>query len=249
MFRYLMIVGFACAALAEDTQSGRIVGGLQAGIGQFPFQGSLRNLKNDHICGAVIIGKRWLLTAAHCTIGYQAFELRAVLGSIARTSGGESYNFAQIVEHPDFNEVTLENDIALLQTAYAIQMSSSVQPIKMGNSFTSGGDIATVSGWGATNYGSLTSVMLQYMEVRTLNNEECRLRHNIQNWTKIHGSSICTYSRAGQGTCMGDSGSALVVNGVLDGLVSWGIPCAAGLPDVYTRVASHRAWVLSTIGL
>nr|XP_019548588.2 chymotrypsin-2-like [Aedes albopictus] len=249
MFRYLLIVGIACSALADESLSSRIVGGLQAGGGQFPFQASLRNLRNVHTCGAVIIGDRWLLTAAHCTIGRQAYELRAVLGSIDRTNGGESYNFAQIIEHPDFNEVTLENDIALLQTAYKIEMSSMVQPIRMGDSLVPEAAIGTICGWGSTSYGSTASVMLQYMEVRTLNNDECRLRHGWLNRSKVHDSSICTYSKVGQGTCMGDSGSALIVNGALEGLVSWGVPCAAGMPDVYTRVASHRAWVLRTTGL
>ncbi|XP_065084035.1 chymotrypsin-1-like [Ochlerotatus camptorhynchus] len=249
MFRYLLIVGLACSALANEAQSGRIVGGLKAGGGQFPFQASLRNLRNAHTCGAVIIGDRWLLTAAHCTIGQQPFNLRVVVGSTDRTTGGESYNFRQIVDHPDFNQVTLENDIALLQTAYPIKMSSMVQPIRMSNSLVLGGQIGTVCGWGASSYGSAAAIFLQYMDVRTLNNGECKLKHNIQNRSKIHGSSVCTYSRVGQGTCMGDSGSPLIVNGNLEGLVSWGVPCAAGLPDVYTRVAAHRAWIFRTTGL
>lgn len=34
---------------------------------------------------------------------------------------------------------------------------------------------------------------------------------------------------------------------VLVGIVSWGIPCGRGYPDVYTRVYSHIDWVQSEI--
>ena len=47
-----------------------IVGGSEASIGQFPFQGSLLSSTGSggsHTCGAVYIGQRWAICAAHCT--------------------------------------------------------------------------------------------------------------------------------------------------------------------------------------
>ncbi|XP_055531903.1 chymotrypsin-2-like [Wyeomyia smithii] len=249
MLQYLLVVCLISSALADETQSGRIVGGRQAGPGQFPFQASLRNQRNSHICGAVVISNRWLLTASHCTIGTQAYQLRVVVGSIDQSSGGVSYNLLQKIEHPDFNDYTLENDIALLMTGYPIEMSRLVQPITMGNTMVPAGKIATASGWGKLQVDAAASTMLQYMEVRTLNNLECRLRHDVQNREKVNAGNLCTFLRVGQGTCMGDSGSPLIVEGVLVGLVSWGVPCAVGKPDVYTRVATHRAWILRTTGV
>lgn len=46
---------------------------------------------------------------------------------------------------------------------------------------------------------------------------------------------------------MGDSGGPLVANEELVGLVSWGIPCARGRPDVFVRVDNVRSWILSVI--
>jgi len=41
----------------------------------------------------------------------------------------------------------------------------------------------------------------------------------------------------------GDSGSALTYKGALVGIVSFGVPCAVGYPDVYTRVYPYRDWI------
>lgn len=41
----------------------------------------------------------------------------------------------------------------------------------------------------------------------------------------------------------GDSGGPLAENGKVVGIVSWGMPCARGYPDVYTRVFSFKNWI------
>lgn len=46
---------------------------------------------------------------------------------------------------------------------------------------------------------------------------------------------------------MGDSGGPLVNNGVIVGIVSWGVPCSMGFPDVYTRIESYHSWIDSVI--
>lgn len=47
---------------------GRIVGGDPTFIEEYPFQASML-LLSFHRCGAVIIDKDYILTAAHCTDG------------------------------------------------------------------------------------------------------------------------------------------------------------------------------------
>nr|CAD7405455.1 unnamed protein product [Timema cristinae] len=46
---------------------------------------------------------------------------------------------------------------------------------------------------------------------------------------------------------VGDSGGPLVANGALVGIVSWGQPCALGVPDVYVRVSDYIDWIYNNI--
>lgn len=50
---------------APGSPQGRIVGGVDATLGQFPHQISLRQ-SGSHICGGSIISRDFILTAAHC---------------------------------------------------------------------------------------------------------------------------------------------------------------------------------------
>lgn len=58
-------------------------------------------------------------------------------------------------------------------------------------------------------------------------------------------NKICTFVGQGVGNCSGDSGNPLISGGTVIGAASWNVGCAAGSPDVYSRISSHRAWIIS----
>lgn len=90
-----LILGKTLQPTKVISAGGRIIGGQDANPGQLPYQASVRyRSSNRHFCGASILNKYWLLTAAHCTKGDSPTDLIVVVGSHL-LSGGISHRVAQ----------------------------------------------------------------------------------------------------------------------------------------------------------
>ena len=50
-----------------EFQQARIVGGKYAGVNEFPWRCSLFTYGSGIFCGATVIDREWIMTAAHCT--------------------------------------------------------------------------------------------------------------------------------------------------------------------------------------
>uniref|UniRef100_G1LG04 Transmembrane serine protease 9 n=1 Tax=Ailuropoda melanoleuca TaxID=9646 RepID=G1LG04_AILME len=236
--------------------AGRIVGGVEASPGEFPWQVSLRE-NNEHFCGAAVIGARWLVSAAHCFNGFQDPREWVAYAGTTFLSGAEASTVrarvARITLHPRYNPDTADFDVAVLQLHSPLPFGRHVQPVCL--------PAAThvfpprrkclISGWGYLREDFLVKPeTLQKATVQLLDQGLC---------ASLYGHSLtdrmlCAgYLDGKVDSCQGDSGGPLVCEEpsgrfFLAGIVSWGIGCAeARRPGVYARVTRLRDWILEAI--
>lgn len=142
----------------EDVEDNRIIGGLTAKPGQFPYLISLRgrlvvNGTNvfAHRCGGSILSGRWVITAAHCTrFAYSnASNLLIVAGVHHIFNDGQPYKVKQVFNHADFKWRTARNDISVLRTSEPINFTDSARPIPLNGEYVNEDELSTISGWGA----------------------------------------------------------------------------------------------------
>ncbi|KAL6063128.1 hypothetical protein STEG23_037780 [Scotinomys teguina] len=233
--------------------AGRIVGGMEAAPGEFPWQVSLRE-NHEHFCGATIIGARWLVSAAHCFNEFQDPAQWAAQAGSVHLSGSEASavhaRVLRISKHPAYDADTADFDVAVLELAHPLPFGRYVQPacLPAATHVFPPRKKCLISGWGYLKEDFLVKPeVLQKATVELLDQSLC---------ASLYGHSLtdrmlCAgYLDGKVDSCQGDSGGPLVCEEpsgrfFLAGIVSWGIGCAeARRPGVYTRVTRLRDWIL-----
>ncbi|KAF2885920.1 hypothetical protein ILUMI_20252 [Ignelater luminosus] len=221
--------------------SERIIGGIDAPEGAYPYQISIR-YAFSHSCGGSIIHPEWVLTAASCVYGIPESLLTIVAGSNSLSNGGIHYPVIATYAHERYDNKTQDNDIAVLRVKH-INFNERVGAITLDYLNVPENRMVTVSGWGYTNPSHpFFPDKLQHIGVLTIGNEMCSQKLN----KPVQSTQLCTFTRAGEGTCTGDAGGPLVdiLSGKLIGIArAIHFPCGKGLPDVHSRVSSYYSWV------
>ncbi|XP_055848376.1 chymotrypsin-2-like [Episyrphus balteatus] len=229
----------------------RIVGGNEVKSNEINYQASIWVFE-EFICGGTIIGQKYILTAAHCLYGYNFEEpfddIFVVTGAIKLNDTRNKQEVAEITLHNNYNhgsENSYLNDIAIITLREKINFDQTQAPALLPIAPVSKGLIGTIVGWGRDNYDKPhpTEVLKKaILQVLTFN--ECQPKMNL----KVYDSQICGFARKDIGICKGDSGGPLMVNGTVVGISSWAIPCATGVPDVFTNVFYYLDFIFDVIG-
>jgi len=216
-------------------------------------------MNEKHLCGAVLIAKRFVLTAAHCVGGDDDFEIgisEIDWGSTTlfsdSNSGSTRYPYKRFVVHPGFDEFTNDNDIASYELTRDVPGSTPY--IRLGESpITEEGLPLEVIGFGVTNPTGLFDEPSDYLMQATVDyvpQSDC-IEQML--WIGTVNPNMLCASAEGKDSCYGDSGGPLFRKGnsseedLLVGLVSWGYGCSIGYPGVYTRISYFYDWIVENM--
>merc|ERR1712002_242041 len=128
-----VLLALVAAASAFETcgkkgSGSRIINGVDAGHGEFPWQISLRFGRYGHICGGTLIGNQYVLCAAHCfgqTKNPNSYTVRVGEWYLKRGDGTEKdHAVAEVHVHESYNRPKqFNNDIALMKLAQPVDFS------------------------------------------------------------------------------------------------------------------------------
>jgi secreted trypsin-like serine protease len=242
--------------LNERKIGSRIIGGQAARAGQFTYSAAItvQTSNSRFFCGGTLLNQEWILTAGQCVDGAVLFTIQLGSNSL---EGDDPYRVkvasSEYVVHPDYNSLTLENDIGLIKLRMPVEYSQNLYQIGLlASSYNLSINTLVATGWGQTSdEDSGLSNDLRWVSVAPLSNEECKIFYGNQ----IGINTICVEGNYNEGSCYGDTGSPLVQDigkyKIHTGIASFisGNGCESTDPSGYTRTFPYRDWIRNYTGV
>jgi len=225
--------------------------------GQYPYLVSIQLMgifESTHLCGGVLIdapgGATIVLTVAYCVESYsKTLSKLSVHAGVYNLKNPDLATqqiatISKVTLHPDYNMMSLDNDIAVLHLSQPLDMSSEfVSTIETGS--TSTGDKCTVLGYGDT---VTTPGVIEKLAITGLPDEDCEsiMYPGVSEMKFVYQpeSMACGKNPHGE-FCQGDQGGPLICGGKLAGIASLDISCDShnGKPSVYTQMDYYESWI------
>ncbi|XP_061716636.1 trypsin beta-like [Cydia pomonella] len=231
---------------------------------------SLRNTTNgQHLCGATLLTQEVASTAAHCVHGTgYLLQLNNFCGDPPHATVLEIFTHElydkkpaplttliscanciaewrtfQLLSHFWYSRA---HDIALLRVE-RLDLPGLNGNVLPEHSFGAGGE-CKVYGYGVKDVSTYElSEALLAASVRIVPLDECTQSLGSYMAPDFDSGMICAVGN-GVDTCEGDSGGPLMCQGLVEGVSSHGLGCAApGVPAVYTSIRAHLAWIKQVI--
>jgi secreted trypsin-like serine protease len=241
----------APAAAAASARTPQIVGGTEVAPGTWPAFVNLEIISGPvtYLCGGSVIGRHWVLTAAHCV----TTETGALLPGIRVIAAIGITSLASVpldaVRHVDrivlgpYEAEALSADWALLRLSDPAPDGQALRLPRAGTAPFPAGTPARVAGFGRTSDEGQISVDLLEVTIPLMDDGLCK---SLLAPFFITETMLCAGVPAGGlSPCHGDSGGPLVVDDPAGaplqiGVVSWGFTCAApNEPTAFTRLLRY----------
>ncbi|KAK9892395.1 hypothetical protein WA026_019846 [Henosepilachna vigintioctopunctata] len=247
--------------------------------GEFPWHAAIYHSKGVnlvYICGASLINREYLVTAAHCVTKPRT-EIPSKIGSMVvylgkhylkewSTKGIQDKRVARLVVHPEFESESFKNDIALIKLSEPVTISNYVRPVCLWEDAVELRHIVnqpgTIIGWGYDEDGVITDE-LHKATMPVVTTEACIYSYPDFYARFTSNTTFCAGYRNGTSACNGDSGSGMVFQKTrprtntqvwqLRGIVSLSVAlqnearCNTSHYVVFTDVAKHLNWIKSVI--
>ncbi|KAG9265412.1 transmembrane protease serine 5 isoform X1 [Astyanax mexicanus] len=254
------VIALKCFECGTRAKLPRIVGGVEATPGRWPWQVSLY-YSNRHTCGGSIITSQWIVTAAHCVHNYRLPQVSSwvvyagiVTRNTAKLAQYTGYAVEKIIYNKNYNHRSHDNDIALMKLRTPLNFSDTIRPacLPQYDHDLPGGTQCWISGWGYTQPDDVhIPDTLKEAPVPLISTKKCNSSCMYNG--EITSRMLCAgYTEGKVDACQGDSGGPLVCQDDnvwrLVGVVSWGTGCAEpNHPGVYTKVAEFLGWIYEMI--
>ncbi|XP_059062783.1 brachyurin-like [Achroia grisella] len=253
------------------TGATRISGGAVVEKNSRPFQVALYlrvgTTGELGFCGGSLIHQEWVITAAHCCFHDEELvdNVQAILGAHSLydryENGRRIVNVNEIVVHPDWDPDTFNNDVALMKLATNIQLTDTIDIVRLPylhtEQYNFAGMAGTISGWGIVAESvSFVAPILREKLMTVIPNSAC----NVSYFNQLPSSIVCGSSDTG--TCKGDNGGPMTIEfklhwdqedaeTILIGVASFmsNTGCNGNVPSVFTRVQLYLQWISDVTGI
>ncbi|GAB0091496.1 chymotrypsin-like elastase family member 2A [Sergentomyia squamirostris] len=198
----------------------------------------------EHFCGGTLIQGGWIVTASHCLmqIEYEKHEIFAEIGSTDLYRNPEALIKVQDFYIRPLNQITFANDIALIRLplSYRDLISNIVLP--MNPKDLSLYEECFIVGYGSDHFLKDIIGSLRQASIEITLNERCK--NTLDPYGRDNNPGMFCAGGGTKDACQGDSGSGLICQNVLVGIVSYGSSCGVpGIPGVYTDIQYHMDWI------
>ncbi|KAM6223754.1 LOW QUALITY PROTEIN: inactive serine protease 54 [Rhynchocyon petersi] len=218
----------------------------------FPWVVSLHDSYYTHLAFGCILSEFWILSIAST---FQNRPKAVVIVGIANMDGRKrahtEYTVNTIIIHEDFNNSTMENNLALLKTDTVMQFNDLVQPIcflnmrlpKSPATFQN----CWVSGWNPTTATGTHMTMSVLRKISVKDADLCPSHRPLKTACSIHNLR----EQKTDDICLAEAGNPMIcqlqesVLWVLRGVLNRSSKKCAG-PFLYTEVEDYSDWIVAT---